>query len=127
MKNIKRLWHHFWVSRSFMIGLEHFIVMFPSILLVSKLSAVDGSPLLTISTIFLTCGIGTLILIFGIPKGRKSQMPLLLGPSFAYIGLTSYLIQGLSGSGDPRSYVVWGYFFSAIIQKPLINRCFSYS
>lgn len=106
---------HLFKSGCLAMGIDHFLVMFPSALLVAKLSSVSLSePVISLSTILFMSGAGTLLFL-AVTKGR---IPFFLGPSFAYIGLTSYLIMTMTETGtleDTRSFIQWGYMFSGIL------------
>lgn len=52
--------YHLLKSGSVLIGIEHFLVMFPSAILIAKLSNSPYGPIIELSTILLACGIGTL-------------------------------------------------------------------
>jgi len=106
---------HLYKSGCFAIGMDHFLVMFPSALLVAKLSSVSLSdPVISLSTILFTSGAGTLLFLL-VTKGK---IPFFPGPSFAHIGLTSYLIMTMTETGtleDTRAFIQWGYTFSGIL------------
>lgn len=55
--------YHLLKSGSVLIGIEHFLVMFPSAILIAKLSNSPYGPIVELSTILLACGIGTLFLV----------------------------------------------------------------
>jgi len=105
---------HLLESRVILYGLEHFIVTFPSVLLVSRMSVFNYYPILSVSSILFACGVGTFFMVFRF-RWKTRRLPLLLGPSFAYIGFTSYMISQYGESGDPNAYIVWGYLFSALL------------
>ena len=98
------------------LGLEHFLAMVPATILVPILvNSSVGEPVIDTSLVLLTSGLGT-ILFTVISRGR---IPAYLGSSFAYIGLTIYLIDSQSKGGIPPqmaySYVGWAYVFSGFL------------
>ena len=96
-------------------GIEHFLVMFPSALLIATLVSNNyGEPIFSLSIILIAVGIGTLAFII-LTKGK---IPFFLGPSFSYIGFTSYYVATISSAKDIqyiRSTIVWGYLLSGIL------------
>ncbi|MDR0914359.1 MAG: hypothetical protein LBM65_04265 [Oscillospiraceae bacterium] len=116
---IKRQLYHIRRTSSFTIGIDRFMVMFPSVLLVSKLSSTsNGITILDVSQILLACGIGTLIFVFGGSfLKNKVRIPFFIGPSFCYIGLTSYVIGSLESSSPEiiKNSIVFGYISSGIL------------
>lgn len=111
---IRRL-KHFYKSGCFFHGIEHFLVMFPSALLIATLVSNNyGKPIFSLSSILLAVGIGTLTFII-LTKGK---IPFFLGPSFSYIGFTSYYVATISNIQDiqeVRLMIIWGYFLSGIL------------
>lgn len=111
---IRRLKHIF-KSGCIFRGIEHFLVMFPSALLVASLANNDyGEPIFSLSTILMAVGIGTFVFIV-LTKGK---IPFFLGPSFSYIGFTSYYVATISNAHDiptVRSIIVWGYLLSGTL------------
>ncbi len=105
-------------SRSGMISLafEHFLAMIPATILVPVLvnNAFDML-IIDISLVLFTSGIGTLLFIIV----SHGTIPAYVGSSFAYIGLTIYLIQERATEGVSYtmaySYVGWAYIFSGVI------------
>lgn len=89
--------------------------MFPSVLLVGSLAKTNyGEPIFNLSTILMAVGIGTLAFIL-LTKGK---IPFFLGPSFSYIGFTSYYVTTISNVQDiryVRSTILWGYLLSGIL------------
>lgn len=112
--------YHLLKSGSVLIGIEHFLVMFPSAILIAKLSNSPYGPIVELSTILLVCGIGTLFFsCFG-------KLPLFLGPSFAYIGFVSYQVSQINDAQslvEVRSTVLWGYIIAGVY---LLLLCFLY-
>ncbi len=99
------------------LALEHFLAMIPATILVPVLvnNAFD-TMVIDMSLVLFTSGIGTLAFILL----SKGAIPAYLGSSFAYIGLTIYLIQEQMANGAPSSemaftYVGWAYIFSGIL------------
>lgn len=98
------------------LGLEHFLAMIPSTILVPILinSSFDTN-VIDISLVLFTSGLGTILFTI-ISKGK---IPAYVGSSFAYIGLTVYLIESQTKNGvSPHmafAYVGWAYVFSGIL------------
>lgn len=111
---IRRL-KHIYKSGCIFRGIEHFLVMFPSALLIAVLVSNNyGEPIFSLSTILIAVGIGTLVFII-LTKGK---IPFFLGPSFSYIGFTSYYVATISNVQDiqnVRSIIIWGYLLSGIL------------
>lgn len=58
---LRRRLYHFYKSGCIMIGIDHFLVMFPSAILVAKLSTTSsGQQIISLSTILFCCGLGTI-------------------------------------------------------------------
>lgn len=111
---------HFFKSGTVFIGIEHFLVMFPSAMLIAKLSNSPYGPVVELSTILLACGLGTLIFVL------VTKTPFFLGPSFVYIGFVSYRVSqigNLKSVGDTRSVIIWGYAIAGIL---LLCLCVAY-
>lgn len=96
------------------IGIDHFLVVFPSILLVAKINTnLANDPIIDLSTILFTCGMGTIIFLII----TKMEIPLFLGPSFTHISLTTYLIATnieTNQIDELRNIILWSYFLSGI-------------
>lgn len=112
---LRRRLYHFYKSGCIMIGIDHFLVMFPSAILVAKLSTTSsGQQIISLSTILFCCGLGTILFLLI----TRKRIPFFLGPSFAYIGLTSYLMAFMDESKtieEIRCYILWGYVLSGIL------------
>ncbi|MBQ7974937.1 MAG: hypothetical protein IJ300_04545 [Clostridia bacterium] len=98
------------------LGIEHFFAMIPATILVPVLVNNSlGMTVVDLSLVLFTSGIGTIIFII-ISKG---EIPAYLGSSFAYIGLTIYLIETQVSTGISPSmaylYVGWAYVFSGMV------------
>lgn len=106
---------HLYLSGCIVMGMDHFLVMFPSALLIARLGIThSGMAVISLSAILLTCGLGSLIFLFLV----RGNFPFFLGPSFAYIGLTSYLVADISGDGnfhEIKYTILWGYFLSGLL------------
>ncbi len=111
-------WLRWIFSRSGVIplALEHFLAMIPATILVPVLvnNAFD-TMVIDMSLVLFTSGVGTIAFII-ISKGA---IPAYLGSSFAYIGLTIYLVQEQMNGGATHemafTYVGWAYLFSGIV------------
>ena len=113
---------HFLVSGCLFIGFEHFLVMFPSAMLIAKIANTQYGPVIELPSILLACGIGTLL--FGLLT--RWRVPFFLGPSFAYIGFVSLQVAYVSKYDDldaVRSTVFYGYFIAGFF---LIVLCLLY-
>lgn len=112
MRIVWRRIKHIYKSGCILLGIEHFLVMFPSALLVAALTSTPyGEPIFTLSSILMATGIGTLAFIFL----TKSSIPFFLGPSFSYISFISYYVASISGIQDVptiRATILWGYILS---------------
>lgn len=110
-----RYLRHFFKSGIISLGIEHFLAMFPATILVPiMVNNKFNITIIDITLVLMTSGIGTLLfLIF-----TKGKIPAYLGSSFAYIGLTIYLIEGFMKNGISPSkayiYVGWAYIFAGI-------------
>ena len=110
MRRIK----HFFLSGCFVIGIEHFLVMFPSAMLVAKISSTRYGVVIELPSVLFACGLGTLLFI--IFCNRK--IPFFLGPSFAYIGFVSYEVARISNADDVaniRSTIYYGYIMASFL------------
>ncbi|MBQ8896375.1 MAG: hypothetical protein IJY88_06255 [Clostridia bacterium] len=99
------------------LAFEHFLAMIPATILVPVLvnNAYDMM-IIDMSLVLFTSGLGTIIFA----AMTRGKIPAYLGSSFAYIGLTIYLIQEqMNNTGVPHamafSYVGWAYVFSGIV------------
>lgn len=106
---------HLVKSGSLLSGLDHFLVILPSVLVMANVHlAFSENPIIELSTLFFMCGLGEIV--FLLSTGGK--IPLLMGPSFAHIGFATYYITNISkisSSDEIRSTLLWGYIFSAVI------------
>ncbi|MBR2634920.1 MAG: hypothetical protein IKD31_05020 [Clostridia bacterium] len=108
-----------WVfSRSGMMALafEHFLAMVPATILVPILvNNTIGENVIDMSLVLFSSGIGTLLFTL-LSRGK---IPVYVGSSFAYIGLTIYLIQIQTTEevlpDQAYVYVGWAYLFSGLI------------
>lgn len=107
----------FFKSGVISLALEHFLAMIPATILVPVIvNSTFKEMVIDISLVLFTSGIGTIAFII-ISKGT---IPAYLGSSFAYIGLTVYLIEeqmntGTSDYNMAFTYVGWAYIFSGIL------------
>lgn len=108
-----------WIfSRSGVLPLafEHFLAMIPATILVPVLvNNSFGTTVIDISLVLFTSGLGTLLFLLL----SRGAIPAYLGSSFAYIGLTVYLIEQRTAEGVSHamafSYVGWAYIFSGLL------------
>ena len=115
-QNLRRAKWLFSNSGVLALGIEHFLAMVPATILVPiMVNNAIGETVIDMSLVLFTSGIGT-ILFTVFSKGR---IPAYLGSSFAYIGLTIYLIEShVSPDVTPQmaySYVGWSYIFSGAL------------
>lgn len=110
------------------LAFEHFLAMMPATILVPlTVNSVIGTNVIDISLVFLTSGLGTILFCICSRRtsiiekdGKKykqvTYIPAYLGSSFAYIGLTIYLLEfQMSGGTSPDLayvYVGWAYVCS---------------
>lgn len=120
MNTLMRRGLHLFKSGSVLIGIEHFLVMFPSAILIAKLSNSPYGAVVELPTILLVCGVGTLLFVC------FSKIPFFLGPSFSYIGFVSYQVSQISGAQsltEVRGTILWGYIIAGVV---LLLLCFCY-
>ncbi len=98
------------------LAFEHFLAMIPATILVPVLvnNAYDVM-IIDMSLVLFTSGVGTILFVVF----TKRKIPAYLGSSFAYIGLTIYLIQEQMNGGASHAlaytYVCWAYIFSGVV------------
>jgi uracil permease len=104
-----------WIFKSgvLTLGAEHFLAMFPATILVPLLiNNKFNASIIDIALALFTSGIGTIAFLI-LSKGK---IPVYVGSSFAFIGLTMYLIASqTSQSVTPQmayAYIGWAYAFS---------------
>lgn len=105
---------HLHKSGCFLIGLEHFLVMFPSAMLIARLANTEWGTVIELPSILFACGVGTLIFSL-LTKGK---IPFFLGPSFSYIGFVSYQVAQIHSPNDIeviRATVFYGYLFAGVL------------
>lgn len=113
---IRRLQWLFFRSGVIPLAFEHFLAMIPATILVPILvnNAFD-TMIIDMSLVLFTSGLGTILfLLFS-----KGQIPAYLGSSFAYIGITMYIIEENLGENTSHamafSYVGWTYIISTVL------------
>lgn len=117
MNKIERRITHLFRSGVLYTGVDHFLAMFPATVLVPILIKNKFDlQIIDISLVLLASGVGTLLFLL-LTRGK---IPAYLGSSFAYIGLTSYLISNIAAENNiepPHAYMylMWGYLFAAIL------------
>lgn len=122
--NSSKRWDIFWrrlrwifsKSGTIPLAFEHFLAMIPATILVPVLvNRAFDTMVIDISLVLFTSGIGTILFIVL----SRGAIPAYLGSSFAYIGLTVYLVeQQMSGGVSHEmafSYVGWAYTFSGLL------------
>lgn len=110
-----------------MLSFEHFLAMVPATILVPILvNNTIGVNVVDMALVLFTSGLGTILFSicssFAFSQGKARVVPGIpayLGSSFAYIGLTIYLIQIQMGEGiEPGMayvYVGYSYLFSGFL------------
>lgn len=123
MEIYRRLMHIF-KSGVILLGIEHFLAMFPATILVPLM--VNNSfetTVIDVALVLLTSGVGTILFLIA----SKGKIPAYLGSSFAYIGLTIYLISGFQNQSVEPSmayvYVGWAYLFAGVFLFILSKIC----
>lgn len=111
----KRCWRkikHFWLSGCFFAGIDHFLVVLPSVLIVANVHRAFGpDPIIGLSTIFFMCGLSSLAFLVA----TKGKIPLFMGPSFAHISLTTYIVSTMAkgaSMAEIRGTLLFGYLCS---------------
>ena len=105
---------HLHKSGCFVIGLEHFLVMFLSAMLIARLANTVWGSVIELPAVLFACGMGTLV--FSLFTKRK--IPFFLGPSFSYIGFVSYQVAQVSTPDDIvaiRATIFYGYIIAGVI------------
>ena len=121
----------FFNSGIFSLAFEHFLAMFPATILVPiSVNGRVGVTVIDMSLVLLTSGLGTIMFSLvsgqneeisegGIKRKRIKRIPAYLSSSFAYIGLTIYLLETQMGenvsAGMAYVYVGWSYMISGLI------------
>jgi uracil permease len=119
MKHGRKLSHLLWKSKVIPLGVEHFLAMFPATILVPiTINSLTNSNVIDTPLVLFTSGIGTIVFLLC----SRLQIPTYTGSSFAFIGLSAYMVAMLSSSDLPGmtpelafSYVGWAYLFSGIV------------
>ena len=108
---------HLFKSGVLYAGIDHFLAMFPATVLVPYvINDKFKSDIIDVSLVLMASGFGTLLFII-LTKGK---VPDYLGSSFAYIGMTWYLISIISTDKgitpyDAYYYVLLAYIFAAFL------------
>lgn len=109
----KRILSHFFIkSGNLLMGIDHFLVVFPSILFMAKTLNSNNFNNNSISLLLFGTGICNLLFYFI----TKSKIPIFIAPSFTFIGFTTATM--LLGEDDislARTNVLFGYIFASII------------
>ena len=101
------LWKSKTISRSF----EHFLAMFPATVLVPiTINATKNFEVINVSLVLFTSGLGTIIFfLFTYFWFKERTIPAYLGSSFAFIGMTVYLLETVT-----YDYIVCAYILSGL-------------
>lgn len=111
-ENIRILSHFFIKSGNLLMGIDHFLVVFPSILLMAKTLNSNNFNNNSISLLLFGTGICNLLFYFV----TKSKIPIFIAPSFTFIGFTTATMSlGNNDISMARLNVFLGYFFASII------------
>ena len=123
--NLRRKVTHIQKSGLIPLGLDHFFAMFPATIMVPLLiNSKFGVTVIDTALVLLTSGLGTIIFLI-VTRGK---IPAYIGSSFAYIGLSIFLITNYQKENIPPSqgfvYVGWSYIFAGttLVLLSLINR-----
>jgi len=113
--NLGRKMTHIKKSGLISLGLDHFFAMFPATIMVPLLiNSKFGATVIDNALVLLTSGLGTIIFLI-VTRGK---IPAYVGSSFAYIGLSIFLITNYQTDNIPPSqafvYVGWSYIFAGI-------------
>jgi len=97
------------------LAFEHFLAMIPATILVPVLvNNAHGAIVIDMSLVLFTSGVGTI----AFTVLTKGKIPAYLSSSFAYIGLTVYLIKEFTVEGASHemafAYVGWAYILSGV-------------
>lgn len=113
LKEKRRLLSHLlFKSGNLIMGIDHFLVVFPSILLMAKILNDNNFDNNSISSLLLFTGICNLFFY----RKTKSKIPIFLAPSFTFIGFTTTTM--LANGNDiaaARFTVFLGYFFAGLL------------
>ena len=113
LKEKRRLLSHLlFKSGNLIMGIDHFLVVFPSILLMAKILNENNFDNNSISLLLLFTGICNLFFYCK----TQSKIPIFLAPSFTFIGFTTTTM--LANSNDvvtARFTVFWGYIFAGLL------------
>lgn len=100
--------HALMKSGNLVMGIEHFLVAFPSILLMARLMRENHLESNGISLILMCTGACNILFVLI----TKFRIPIFFGPSFAFIGFTSFIM--LTGQENGESNIFWGRFLVAV-------------
>ncbi|MCL2253607.1 MAG: hypothetical protein FWC09_04110 [Lachnospiraceae bacterium] len=108
--------HHLFKSKMLPLTFEHLLAMFPATVLVPLvINSLTNSYIIDTSLVLFTSGIGTIIFLIS----TKFKIPAYLGSSFAFIGLTAYLVNSFTATDIDAnlaySYIGWTYIFGSVI------------
>lgn len=108
-----RILSHFFIkSGNLLIGIDHFLVVFPSILLMAKTLSNNNFNSNSISLLLFSTGLCNIIFYIV----TKSKIPIFIAPSFTFIGFTTTtMLLGESDVSLARINVFIGYLFASII------------
>lgn len=95
-------------SGNLVMGIEHFLVAFPSILLMARLMRENHLESNSISLILMCTGACNILFVLM----TKFRIPIFFGPSFAFIGFTSFIM--LAGQENGECNIFWGRFLVAV-------------
>lgn len=111
-ENMRILSHFFIKSGNLLMGIDHFLVVFPSILFMAKTLNSTGFNSNSISLLLFGTGLCNLLFYFV----TKSKIPIFIAPSFTFIGFTTTtMLLGENNISTARLNVFLGYFFASVI------------
>lgn len=104
--------HLIFKSGNLIMGIDHFLVSFPSILLMAKILNTNNFDKNSISLLLFSTGISNIILYIV----TKLKIPIFVAPSFAFIGfITTTMSLGNNNLHQAHFNVFLGCFFASLV------------
>jgi len=111
-KLFRNINHLFLKSGNLSMGVDHFLVAFPSMLLMAKLVKDNNFSNNSISLILLSTGLCNILFVII----TKCTIPIFIGPSFAFIGfMSSTMSLGQKNLDSAYNNVLWGYMLAGLL------------
>lgn len=101
-KYCRKIKHKYFKSGNLIRGIEHFLIVFPSILLMAKLMEDANLKSNSVSLILLSTGACNI----WFAAKMKYKIPVFFGPSFAFIGYTKFIME--TGQDIGELGIFWG-------------------